>query len=200
KRIENEVLKGRETLIGIREKEQGGIPKDDKADGEPDSAFEFADNFPGRDDDGESHDEPQKQANDAEFNDDRPIAALHVEACEGHVENAAYILRTQRGGANAKAVGPPRVVKGIEEILDGIGTGAAQQFAVGIGQRERLPVKGEAVCDFGWEKEDRQSQGEGGNNQGALEGAQHPDKLSALPRATPQESNHADKGASHGPK
>ena len=45
KRIENKVLKRGEARVGIREKEQGGIPKDDKGDGEPDRPFSLRTTF-----------------------------------------------------------------------------------------------------------------------------------------------------------
>src|SRR5262249_49177321 len=101
-----------------------GVPEDDETEGKPRRSSKLHYDSPCAKDDCPCHDQPQDQATDAHLQDERPEAAFHAEPDRRRLEKAHDVLRAQRAGTDAIAVGPSRTVKGAKKILDGIVPGA----------------------------------------------------------------------------
>jgi len=103
-------------VIGIRR--SPGVPEDHESQGKPGRASQFLDHAPRREQDGEAHDEPKRQAANAHLNYECAETTLYADNWRLGAKDARDILGAEGGRADAIAVEPAVVAESTEEIPD----------------------------------------------------------------------------------
>src|SRR5579885_2888920 len=198
--VHNEILIRLHAGESHGEKQQERIPKNAKSYGEKWRAPELYDDTPCADQCSRSHNEPEKQSDNAHFKHDCAVATFNTHSQRSDMEYSRNILCASTGCPYAVTIRPAREIKGSQEIPKGIVPGSGGKFAVRPAGRKRFIVETQTRGEGFWKYLQKHDKAQYHACGGSDECPEHGPEFPVTPPRAPQRGEYTHNDAPRAPK